>query len=194
MQDGLQRLVRSWVERPFLASIVLVLVGVGGLIAIPFDVGFPIRDPVPVDALPDVGENQQIVFTEWPGRSPKDVDDQITYPLSSALLGLGGVETVRATSMFGFSVVYVIFAEGISFPRARSAILEKLASLPADTLPAEVTPRLGPEATGVGQIFWYALVPRLPDGTPDGTAFALHELRSIQDFSVKPALQSVPGV
>ncbi len=155
--------------------------------------GLP-RDPVPVDALPDISENQQIVFTQWPGRSPRDVEDQISYPLTTALLGVPGVRTVRSTSMFGFSSIYVIFEDDIDFYWSRSRVLEKLASLPEGTVPDAVSPTLGPDATAVGQVFWYTLEPLDEDGRPVAGAFDLHELRSLQDWTVRYALQSVSGV
>ena len=105
------------------------------------------RNPVAVDAIPDIGENQQIVFTKWPGRSPEDVEDQVTYPLTVALLGVPGVRTVRSFSMFGFSSIYVIFTEEVEFYWSRSRVLERIASLPAGTLPDGVQPALGPDAT-----------------------------------------------
>ncbi|MCA9544329.1 MAG: efflux RND transporter permease subunit, partial [Myxococcales bacterium] len=152
------------------------------------------REAVAVDAIPDIGENQQIVFAEWPGRSPKDIDDQITYPLTSQLLGLPGVRTVRSTSMFGFASVYVIFEDGVGFYWARSRILEKLAALPRGLLPDGVTPVLGPDATALGQVFWYTLEGRdAQTGEPVG-GFDLHELRTIQDWTVRPALQAASGV
>lgn len=128
---------------------------------------------MPVDAIPDIGENQQIVFTEWHGRSPQDVDDQITYPLTSTLLGIAGVKTVRSQSMFGFSSIYVIFEEFSWFERnitgkdiywTRSRILEKLNSLPSGILPDGVQPILGPDATALGQVFWYTLEGRDKNG------------------------------
>jgi len=151
------------------------------------------RDPVPVDAIPDVGENQQIVFTEWPGRSPRDVDDQVTYPLTTALLGLPGVRTVRSASAFGFSTVYVIFEDDVEVYWSRSRVLEKLASLPAGTLPEGAVPTLGPDATALGQVYWYSLEGRDPEGNLVG-GWDLHELRNVQDFDVRYALQSVDGV
>ena len=113
------------------------------------------RAPVPVDAIPDLGENQQIVFTEWMGRSPQDVEDQIGYPLTAALMGVPGVRTVRSYSMFGFSTVYVIFEEEVDFYWAGSRVLERISSLPRDALPADTKPTLGPDATATGQVFWY---------------------------------------
>jgi copper/silver efflux system protein len=148
---------------------------------------------VPVDAIPDIGENQQIVFTEWMGRSPQDIEDQISYPLTSALLGIPQVKTVRSYSMFGFSSIYIIFKEDAAFYWTRSRILEKLNSLPAGTLPAGVSPTLGPDATALGQVFWYTLEGRDPEGNPTG-GWDLQELRSVQDWYVRYALQGVDGV
>ena len=166
-----------------------------GLHTAPFDwsvAGLP-RDPVPVDAIPDIGENQQIIFSSWPGRSPQDVEDQITYPLTTALLGMPGVKTIRSNSMLGFSSVYVIFEEDVEFYWSRSRILEKLNSLPQGLLPEGVQPALGPDATALGQIFWYTLEGRDPEGKVTG-GWDLNELRSIQDFQVRYALAAVSGV
>ena len=116
-----------------------------------------LRNPVPVDAIPDIGENQQIVFTKWMGRSPQDVEDQVTYPLTVNLLGVPGVKSIRSYSFLGFSSIYVVFEEKIDFYWSRSRVLEKLSSLPAGTLPVGVQPTLGPDATAVGQIFWYTI-------------------------------------
>ena len=146
-----------------------------------------------VDAIPDIGENQQIVFTEWPGRSPQDIEDQITYPLSTSLLGIPGVKTVRANSMFGFSSIYLIFEENIEFYWSRSRILEKLNALPRDLLPEDVQPALGPDATALGQVFWYTLEGRDEDGNPTG-GWDPHEIRSAQDYYVRYALASADGV
>jgi len=145
--------------------------------------GFP-RDPIPVDAIPDIGENQQIVFTEWPGRSPQDVEDQVTYPLTITLQGIPGVKTIRSYSMFGFSTVFVIFRDDKDFYWCRSRLLERL-NIAQQRLPAGVMPALGPDATALGQIFWYTL---------EGKGFDLQELRSIQDWNVRYSLQSVEGV
>lgn len=166
-----------------------------GVLVAPFDwkIGDLPRDPVPVDAIPDIGENQQIVFTDWMGRSPQDVEDQITYPLTVSLLGIPGVKTIRSYSMFGFSTVFIIFKEDVEFYWSRSRVLEKLNSLPAGTLPPDVSPALGPDATGMGQIFWYTLEGRDEKGRPAG-GWGLHELRTIQDFQVRYALQGVEGV
>jgi Cu(I)/Ag(I) efflux system membrane protein CusA/SilA len=171
-----------------------LLVGAGIYVA-PFDweLGGLRRNPVPVDAIPDIGENQQIVFTDWPGRSPQDIEDQITYPLSTAILGVPGVKTIRCNSMFGFSSIYVIFEEGREFYWTRSRLLEKLNSLPEGTLPEGVRPTLGPDATALGQIFWYTLEGRDPDGHPAG-GWDLEELRTIQDWQVRQKLRSAEGV
>ena len=119
----------------------LLLVFIGwGTISAPFNwnISFLPRNPVPVDAIPDIGDNQQIIATEWMGRSPRDIEDQITYPLSSALEGIPGVKTIRSTSMFGMSFIYIIFKDNVEFYWSRSRILEKLNSLPAGTLPQGV--------------------------------------------------------
>ncbi len=179
-----------------LVTVLLLLLFIGwGLVTSPFNwnTGFLPHDPVPVDAIPDIGENQQIVFTNWPGRSPQDVEDQITYPLTTTLLGVPGVSSVRSTSMFGFSSIYIIFDEDVEFYWSRSRILEKLNSLPANLLPEGVQPALGPDATGLGQVFWYTLEGRDPDGNVTG-GWDLHELRTVQDFYVKYGLSAVSGV
>jgi copper/silver efflux system protein len=178
--------------------VVFVLTGMlfaAGVYVAPFDwkVGTIDRDPVPVDAIPDIGENQQIVFAEWPGRSPKDVEDQITYPLTTALLGISGVRTVRSSSAFGFSMIFVIFDDGVEFYWSRSRVLERLSSLPPGTVPEGVSPMLGPDATALGQIFWYTLEGRDANGNVVG-GWDPDELRSIQDWTVRYALQSVDGV
>ncbi|MFT4588932.1 MAG: Cu(I)/Ag(I) efflux system membrane protein CusA/SilA [Limisphaerales bacterium] len=173
---------------------VAFLIGWGVLVA-PFDwkVGGLPRDPVPVDAIPDIGENQQIVFTSWMGRSPQDVEDQITYPLTVSLLGVPGVKTVRCYSMMGFSTIYVIFKEDVEFYWSRSRILEKLNSLPAGTLPAGVQPALGPDATALGQVYWYTIEGRDPQGNPTG-GWDLDEIRSAQDWYVRYGLLAAEGV
>lgn len=140
---------------------------------------------VPLDAIPNVGENQVIVLAEWPGRSPKDMEDQITYPLSVALQAVPGAKNVRGKSMFGFSFVQVTFDDSVDFYWARSRVAEQLTTV-SGSLPDDVTPRLAPDATALGQIFYYVLQP------PPGMDLA--QLRSKQDFFIKYALQSVDGV
>jgi Cu(I)/Ag(I) efflux system membrane protein CusA/SilA len=187
---------RFFVENKLVVFILLGILITAGLSVAPFDWelgGLP-RDPVPVDALPDISENQQIVFTQWPGRSPRDVEDQITYPLTTALLGIPGVRSVRSASVFGFSSIYVIFEDEIEFYWSRSRVLEKLASLPAGTLPDDATPTLGPDATALGQVYWYTLQALDEHGNVVPGAFSLEELRSTQDWTVRYALQAVPGV
>ena len=166
-----------------------------GIVHAPFNWNLPFlpNNPVAVDAIPDIGENQQIVFTKWDGRSPQDIEDQITYPLTTTLLGIPGVKTIRSSSMFGFSSIYIIFEEDIEFYWSRSRILEKLNALPNGLLPAEVNPSLGPDATGLGQVYWYTLEGRDKDGNVTG-GWDLQELRSIQDYYVKFALSSAGGV
>ncbi len=191
----MKKIIRFFLENKLVTFIVLAVFIIGGLVTAPFawKLGPIPRNPVPVDAIPDIGENQQIVFTEWPGRSPQDIEDQITYPLTTALLGIPGVKTIRSSSMFGFSSIYIIFKDNVDFYWARTRILEKLNSLPEGLLPDGVSPTLGPDATALGQIFWYTLEGRDSTGKPVG-GWNLDELRSIQDFYVKYALTAVDGV
>ncbi len=191
----LNKSIKFLIENKLVAFLLLILFVGWGLVNSPFnwDMGILPTDPVAVDAIPDIGENQQIVFTKWQGRSPQDIEDQITYPLTTSLLGIPGVKTIRSSSMFGFSSIYIIFEEGIEFYWSRSRILEKLNSLPSNLLPEGVNPALGPDATGLGQIFWYTLEGRDKDGNVTG-GWDLQELRSIQDYYVKYALSSASGV
>ena len=164
------------VRQPWLALLLaIVLAAIGGISSL----------VVPIDAIPNVGENQVIVFTEWPGRSPKDVEDQVTYPLSVALLTVPHAESVRGKSMFGYSFVQVTFADGTDFYWARSRVLERLGTAVA-SLPEGVTPTLGPDATGLGQVLYYVL-----EGPP---GMNLAELRTLQDYVIRYELQSVQGV
>jgi Cu(I)/Ag(I) efflux system membrane protein CusA/SilA len=191
----LNKSIKFFIENKLVAVLLLSLFIAWGVATAPFDWetgSFP-RTPVAVDAIPDIGENQQIVFTKWSGRSPQDIEDQITYPLTTSLLGIPGVKTIRSSSAFGFSSIYIIFEENIEFYWSRSRILEKLNSLPKGLLPTGVQPSLGPDATGLGQIFWYTLEGRDKDGKVTG-GWDLHELRSIQDYYVKYALSSASGV
>jgi copper/silver efflux system protein len=192
----LQSIIRFFLDQKLVTVLFAGLLIAWGLSTAPFkwDVPFLPSDPVPVDAIPDIGENQQIVYTEWMGRSPQDVEDQITYPLTSTLLGLPGVKSIRSTSMFGFSSIYVIFEDNVDYYWSRTRILEKINALPADLLPTSVQPRLGPDATALGQVYWYTLEVLDQDGNIVQGVWDLHELRSIQDFQVKPALNATPGV
>ncbi|MGQ9662817.1 MAG: efflux RND transporter permease subunit, partial [Kiritimatiellia bacterium] len=189
------KIIHFCLDQKLVVALLVAFLVICSLIVAPFDWDIPwlIRKPVPVDAVPDIGENQQIVFTDWMGRSPKDVDDQITYPLTVSLLGVPGVKTVRSYSMFGFSMVYVIFDEEVPFETAQNRIIARLNSLPERTLPEGVKPALGPYATALGQIFWYTLEGRDPDGNPIG-GWDLDELRSNQDWIVRYHLQSAEGV
>jgi len=191
----LERIINFFLTYKFITFTILIILIVYGLISAPFDWGDLIipRDPIAADAIPDIGENQQIVYTEWPGRSPQDVEDQITYPLTTALLGLPGVKTIRGQSIFGLSSIYIIFDEDVELYWSRTRILEKLNSLSPDLLPSDTKPALGPDATALGQVFWYTLEGRDKQGQPNG-GWDPHELRTIQDFQVKYALSSVSGV
>src|SRR6056300_748597 len=191
----LNKSIKFLIDNKLVAVLLLILFIGWGTVHAPYDWdldGFP-RNPVAIDAIPDIGENQQIVFTKWAGRSPKDIEDQITYPLTTSLLGIPGVKTIRSSSMFGFSSIYIIFEEDIDFYWSRSRILEKLNSLPDNVLPQGVSPTLGPDATALGQIFWYTLEGRDEKGRPTG-GWDLNELRSIQDYYVKYGLSSAQGV
>ncbi|MCG8404843.1 MAG: efflux RND transporter permease subunit [Phycisphaerales bacterium] len=224
----IKALIGAALRRPF---VILVLCGV--LVT----AGWRAFERNPKDAIPDIAENQAIVFTEWMGRSPKDVDEQVTYPLTVALQGVPGVREVRATSGFGWSIVYVIFHDDIDFYWARSRVLERLSVAQAE-LPEGVRPSLGPDATALGQVFWYTVengwyCPKHPglrfesDGTLTDAVYQatfdanasvretnrrdkrlcpfseesllfstvpLDQLRSIQDFDVKLALEGIEGV
>jgi CzcA family heavy metal efflux pump len=138
----------------------------------------------PIDAIPDLSENQVIVFTEWMGRGPQIMEDQVTYPLVSNLQGIPKVKNIRGTSMFGMSFVYVIFEDDVDVYWARTRVLERL-NYAQRLLPTGVTPTLGPDGTGVGHVFWYTL---------DTKNLDLGEQRALQDWYVKLALQTVPGV
>jgi len=138
----------------------------------------------PIDAIPDLSDNQVIVFTDWAGHSPQEVEDQVTYPLTVNLQGLAGVRVVRSQSAFGFSMVYVVFEDNVDLYFARARVLERM-SLITKTLPAGVAPTLGPDATGVGHVFWYTL---------ESPTLSLRDLRTLQDWFVRYQLNSVPGV
>jgi copper/silver efflux system protein len=193
-ESFLQKLIWFCLNQKLIVFMGLFLIIGWGIMVAPFkwDIDLP-RNPVAVDAIPDIGENQQIIFTKWPGRSPQDVEDQITYPLTVALLGVPEVKTVRSFSMFGFSSIYVVFKEKAEFYWSRTRVLEKLSSLSPGTLPDSVTPVLGPDATALGQIFWYTLEGHDEKGNPTG-GWNLDELRSIQDWQVRFALLSADGV
>ena len=158
----------------------IVVLGVGAITGVGY---FAIRN-TPVDAIPDIGEKQVIVFADWAGRSPQDVDNQVTYPLTTSLTGTPGVKSIRSMSGFGFSMVFVIFKDDVDYYWARSRVLERI-NVAQQRLPAGVTPVLGPDATALGQVFWY---------TVEGEGFDLAELRSIQDWYLRYQINSVEGV
>ncbi|MFA5691799.1 MAG: efflux RND transporter permease subunit [Bacteroidales bacterium] len=191
----LNKIIKYFLENKLVTVLVLTGFVAWGIVTAPFgwQVGGLPSDPVPVDAIPDIGENQQIVFTPWNGRSPQDIEDQISYPLTTYLLGIPGVKTIRSSSIFGFSSIYIIFDEDIEFYWSRSRILEKLSSLPSGLLPDGVQPALGPDATALGQVYWYTLEGRDKDGNPTG-GWDLHEIRTVQDFYVKYGLNATEGV
>src|SRR5688572_15914337 len=138
----------------------------------------------PIDAIPDLSDNQVIVFTDWTGHSPQEVEDQVTYPLTVNLQGLPGVRVVRSQSAFGFSMIYVVLQDDVDLYFARTRVLERL-NLVSKSLPAGATPTLGPDATGVGHVFWY---------TVEGPSHSLSELRGLQDWFIRYQLNAVPGV
>ena len=170
-------IIRWSLHNRFLVVVLTVLLGVGGLWAL---------KSTPVDAIPDLSDVQVIIKTSYPGQAPQVVEDQITYPLSTAMLSVPGARTVRGYSMFGDSYVYVIFEDGTDLYWARSRVLEYLSQV-TPRLPQGATPALGPDATGVGWVYQYALVDRT--GRHD-----LAQLRAIQDWFLKYELQTVPGV
>lgn len=166
----------SWsTNNRFLVWVGIALIVAGGVYSI---------YETPVDAIPDLSENQVIVFTEWMGRNPQIIEDQITYPLVSNLQGIPKIKTVRASSMFGMSFVFVIFEDDVDVYWARTRVLERL-NYAQKFLPQGITPTLGPDGTGIGHIFWYTL---------EGEGYNLGELRATQDWYVKFALQNVQGV
>ncbi len=189
------KLIRFCLENRLIVGMFMFAIILAGVLVAPFEweVGGLQRSPVPVDAIPDIGENQQIVFTQWMGRSPQDVEDQISYPLTVSLLGIPGIKTIRSYSMFGFSTIYIIFKDDVEFYWSRTRVLEKLNSLPAGTLPDMVQPTLGPDATALGQVYWYTLEGRDPDGKSIG-GWGPDELRTIQDWYARYWLLSADGV
>ena len=191
----LGKLIKLCISNKLIVFLFTFALLISGILVAPFDWDFlrESRRPIPVDAIPDIGENQQIVFTEWSGRSPQDVEDQLSYPLTVQLLGISGVKTVRSYSMFGFSSIYIIFKDNVDFYWSRTRVLEKLNSLSPGSLPEGVQPKLGPDATALGQIFWYTLEGYNPYGQLAG-GWNLEELRTIQDWYVRYWLSVADGV
>jgi CzcA family heavy metal efflux pump len=166
----------SWsTHNRFLVLVGMLMIIIGGVYSI---------KETPVDAIPDLSENQVIVFTEWMGRNPQIIEDQITYPLVTNLQGIPNIKTIRGTSMFGMSFIFVIFEDDAEIYWARTRVLERL-NYAQKFLPPGITPSLGPDGTGIGHVFWYTL---------KGDGYNLGELRALQDWYVKFALQNVPGV
>ena len=176
----IQKLIEASIRNRVLVVILFVLIALLSVFSL---------KTARIDAIPDIGENQQIVFTEWPGRSPKDIEEQVTYPLSIMLQGIPGVKNIRGISAFGFSTIYVIFKDEVDFYWSRSRVLEKLSTAGSE-LPSGVVPQMGPDATGLGQIYWYTIENEESNTNPKSLA----ELRSIQDFYVRYLLQGVDGV
>ena len=172
-------MVRKLIELSLRHRYIVLLVAAGMFIW-----GFFAVEQNPIDAIPDLSENQVIVFTEWMGRSPQIIEDQVTYPLVSNLQGIPKVKNIRGTSMFGMSFVYIIFEDDADVYWARTRVLERL-NYAQRLLPAGITPTLGPDGTGVGHVFWYTL---------DAKKMDLGEQRALQDWYIKLALQTVPGV
>ncbi|HRH98653.1 MAG TPA: efflux RND transporter permease subunit, partial [Prosthecobacter sp.] len=168
-------LIRWCLKNGFLVVLFMLALLGGGYYAV---------QNMPVDAIPDIGEKQVIVFADWPGRSPQDVDNQVTYPLTTSLTGTPGVKTIRSMSGFGFSMVFVIFKDDVDYYWARSRVLERM-NVAQQRMPKEVVPVLGPDATALGQVFWY---------TVEGEGFDLAELRSIQDWYLRYQLTAFEGV
>ncbi len=158
----------------------LVILGAGAVVA----GGYYALRQIPVDAIPDIGEKQVIVYADWPGRSPQDVDNQVTYPLTTSLTGTPGVKAIRSMSGFGFAMVFLIFEDNVDYYWARSRVIERM-NVAQQRLPAGVAPVIGPDGTALGQVFWY---------TVEAEGFDLAELRSIQDWFVRYQLNSVQGV
>lgn len=170
-----EKIIGWAIHNRFMVLIGIVMIAIGG--------AYSIKE-TPVDALPDLSENQVIVFTEWMGRNPQIMEDQVTYPLVTNLQGIPKIKTIRAASMFGMSFIFVIFDDDAEIYWSRTRVLERL-NYAQKFLPPGITPTLGPDGTGIGHIFWYTL---------KGEGYNLGELRALQDWYVKFALQNVPGV
>src|SRR5438445_2299150 len=171
----IENIIEACIRNRFLVLIVAAALAAGGVYAV-LD--------TPVDAVPDLSENQVIVFTDWMGRSPREIEDQVTYPLSLKLQGLAGIKTVRSSSEFNFSMITLIFEDNVDFYFARQRVLERL-TLAGTFLPQGVVPYLAPDATALGQIFWYTL---------EGGNVAPGRRWALQKYYVGPEINSVPGV
>src|SRR5260370_10004069 len=171
----IERIIEASIRNRFLVLILTAGLAVWGIYAVLH---------TPVDAVPDQGENQVIVFTDWMGRSPQEIEDQVTYPLSLKLQGLAGVKAIRPSSEFNFSMITIIFEDNITFDFARERVLEKL-TLASTFLPPGVTPYLAPDATALGQVFWYTI---------EGGGLDLGRAWALQKYYIGPQLNAVPGV
>lgn len=171
----IEKIIYWSIHNRFLVWVGIVMIIVGGVYSI---------YKTPVDALPDLSENQVIVFTEWMGRNPQIMENQVTYPLASNLQGIPKIKSIRAASMFGMSFIFVVFNDNVDIYWARTRVLERL-NYAQKFLPAGITPSIGPDGTGVGHVFWYTL---------DAPNYNLGELRALQDWYIKFALQHVDGV
>lgn len=171
----IERIISWSIHNRFYVWLGIIMIAIGGI--------WSIRE-TPVDAIPDLSENQVIIFTEWMGRNPQIIEDQVTYPLVSNMQGIPKVKTIRASSMFGMSFVFVIFEDDADIYWARTRVLERL-NYAQKFLPNGISPTIGPDGTGVGHVFWYTL---------EGEGYDLGELRAVQDWYVKFALQNVKGV
>jgi CzcA family heavy metal efflux pump len=171
----IERLISWAMHNRFFVTLLMVAIVVGGIYSI---------KNTPVDAIPDLSENQVIIYTEWMGRNPQLMEDQVTYPLVANLQGIPNIKNIRATSMFGMSFIFVIFQDEVDLYWARARVLERL-NYAQRLLPPGITPSLGPDGTGIGHVFWYTL---------EAPGYSLGELRAVQDWYVKFALQNVEGV
>lgn len=171
----IEKLISWSLHNRFFVTLLMVAIAVGGVYSI---------KNTPVDAIPDLSENQVIIYTEWMGRNPQIMEDQVTYPLVANLQGIPNIKNIRAASMFGMSFIFVIFKEEVDLYWARARVLERL-NYAQRLLPAGITPSLGPDGTGIGHVFWYTL---------EAPGYNLGELRALQDWYVKFALQNVAGV
>ncbi|MGV3502513.1 MAG: efflux RND transporter permease subunit [Adhaeribacter sp.] len=171
----IERLISWSLHNRFFVTILMLAIVVGGVYSI---------KNTPVDAIPDLSENQVIIYTEWMGRNPQIMEDQVTYPLVANLQGIPSIKNIRAASMFGMSFIFVIFKDEVDLYWARARVLERL-NYAQRLLPPGITPSLGPDGTGIGHVFWYTL---------EAPGYSLGELRAVQDWYVKFALQNVEGV
>ena len=179
----IERLIEASIRNRFLVLILAAGMSVAGVYAV-FD--------TPIDAIPDLSENQVIVFTDWMGRSPREIEDQVTYPLSRKLQGLAGVKAVRSSSEFNFSMITIIFQDDIDFYFARQRVTEKLGQA-ASFLPSGVTPYLAPDATALGQVFWYTVEVRGEEGKKWRGGDEPQNVEAKSSLSLSPALPLPPS-